>query len=114
MARVKNTSSTKHRKLKKAARGFKQARRSRLRVVKEALLHAGKYAYIGRRLRKRDLRKLWITRLGAAAREEGISYSKLIAGLKKENIDLDRKMLAEIAVSDPDTFKAILKKATSS
>lgn len=108
MARVKSPAARRHRKVKKAARGFKQARRTRVKAAKEALLHAGQYAYIGRKLRKRDLRRLWITRLNAAAREHGLTYGKLIAGLKNAKIELDRKVLAEIAVNDPQTFKRII------
>lgn len=108
MARVKSIAARRHRKIKKAAKGFKQARRTRIRVAKEALLHAGQYAYIGRKLRKRDLRRLWIVRLNAAAREHSLTYNKLISGLKKAKIELDRKILAEIAVKDPDTFEKII------
>lgn len=108
MARVKSIAARRHRKIKKEARGFKQARRKRVKVAKEALLHAGQYAYIGRKLRKRDLRRLWIVRLNAAAREHGLTYNKLISGLKKAKIELNRKILAEIAVKDPDTFKKIV------
>lgn len=110
MPRVKSIAARKHRKVKKAARGFKQARRTRVKAAKEALLHAGQYAYIGRKLRKRDLRSLWVKRLNAAAREHGLTYSRFIAGLKKAKIELDRKMLADIAVNDPDTFKKIVDK----
>lgn len=108
MPRSKSVAARRHRKIKKAARGYKHSARKRVRVAKEALLHAGQYAYIGRKLRKRDLRRLWIVRLNAAAREHGLSYSKLIKGLKKENIELDRKILADIAVKDPDTFEKII------
>ncbi len=108
MARVKSTSSRRHRKFLKRAKGFKQARRTRIQVAKEALLHAGQYAYHGRKLRKRDVRSLWIVRLNAAVREEGLSYSKFIASLKKAKIELDRKVLADIAVNDPKTFKKIV------
>lgn len=108
MTRVKSIAARRHRKFLKAARGFKQSRSRRIKVAKEALLHAGQYAYAGRKLRKRDLRSLWITRLNAAVREHGTTYSKLISGLKKEKIELDRKILADIAVSDPDTFKEIV------
>ncbi len=108
MARAKSIAAKRHRKVKKAARGFKHARSRRVKAAKEALLHAGQYAYIGRKLRKRDLRSLWIKRINAAAREHDLSYGKLIEGLKKNKIELDRKMLAEIAVSDPDTFKQIV------
>ena len=108
MPRVKSISAKRHRKVKKAAKGFKHARSRRVKTAKEALLHAGQYAYIGRKLRKRDLRSLWIKRLNAASREHGLTYSKLIAGLKKNNIELDRKILADMAVNDADTFKKIV------
>ncbi len=107
MPRTKSLSAKRHRKVKKAARGYKHAARRRVKVAKEALLHAGQYAYIGRKLRKRDLRRLWIVRLNAAAREHGLSYSKFIASLKKESIEIDRKILSDIAVNDPDTFGKI-------
>ncbi len=108
MPRVKSISTKRHRKVKKAAKGFKHARSRRVKTAKEALLHAGQYAYIGRKLRKRDLRSLWIKRLNAASREHGLTYSKLIAGLKKNNIELDRKILADMAVNDSNTFKKIV------
>lgn len=106
--RVKSIAARKHRKVKKLAKGFKQARRRRVKAAKEALAHAGAYAYHGRKLRKRDMRSLWITRINAALRAEGLTYSKFMAGLKKAKIGLDRKILADIAVSDPATFKEIL------
>ena len=108
MPRSKSIASRKHRKIKAAAKGFKHARRKRIKVAKESLLHSGQYAYIGRKLRKRDLRKLWIIRLNAASREHGLTYSKLISKLKKEEIEIDRKILSEIAVKDPDTFKKLI------
>lgn len=108
MARVKSIAQRKHRKILKRARGFKQARRKRVKVAKEALLHAGQYAYVGRKLRKRDLRALWITRLSAAAKERGTSYSRLIAALKKAKIEIDRKILSDIAATDPATFNRIV------
>lgn len=108
MARTKSIAAKRHRKIKKQARGFKHARRKRVKVAKEALLHAGQYAYIGRKLRKRDLRKLWIVRLNAAAREHGLTYNKLISNLKKEKIELDRKILSDIAIQDPKTFENII------
>lgn len=111
MARIKSTASRKHRKLLKLARGFKQARRTRIQTAKEALLHAGQYAYAGRKLRRRDLRALWIVRVNAAVRENGISYSKFISNLKKANIEIDRKILADIAATDPSTFKQIVDSA---
>lgn len=106
--RVKSIAARKHRKVKKLAKGFRQARRRRVKAAKEALAHAGAYAYHGRKLRKRDMRSLWITRINAALRAEGVSYSKFMAGLKKAKIGLDRKILADIAVNDPATFKEIL------
>lgn len=113
MVRVKSPRLRRHKKILKAAKGFRDARRKRYKVAKEAVLHAGQYAYAGRKLRKRDLRSLWITRLGAAAKDQGISYSRFIAGLKKANIKLDRKILADIAVKDPETFNQIVEKAKS-
>jgi large subunit ribosomal protein L20 len=110
MARVKSIAARRHRKLRKLTKGYSNARRRRVKSSIEAVLHAGQYAFAGRRLRKRDMRALWITRLGAAVREEGINYNMFISGLKKANITLDRKMLSEIAISDPQTFKAIVAK----
>ena len=108
MPRTKSLAARRHRKIKKLTRGFKQARRSRIKAGKEALLHAGQYAYVGRKRRKRDLRKLWIQRLNAAARLHGLSYSKLIKRLKDANIVIDRKILSDIAVNDPATFEKII------
>lgn len=108
MTRVKSTSARRHRKVRAAAKGFKHARSRRYGAGKEAVLHAGQYAYIGRKLKKRDLKSLWIKRLNAAAREHGMSYSEFIAKLKSAKIELNRKILADIAVSDPNTFKEIV------
>lgn len=108
MARIKSTASRKHRKVLKQARGFRQARRRRIQTAKEAVLHAGMHAYVGRKNKKRDLRSLWITRIGAAVKTQGLSYSKFIAGLKKAKIEIDRKILSEIAIKDPATFKQIV------
>lgn len=108
MARVKSIASIKHRKILRLARGFKQARRRRIQTAKEAVLHAGQYAYAGRKLKRRDLKKLWIVRINAAARENGTTYGKLISSLKKGGVELDRKILAEIAANDPKTFKEIV------
>jgi large subunit ribosomal protein L20 len=80
------------------------------KVAKEAALHAGQYAYVGRKLRKRDSRRLWIIRLNAAVRELGLTYNQFIAGLKKAKIDLDRKILADLAIFDQATFKEIVEK----
>ena len=110
MTRTKTgpTRAKKHRGIRKKAKGFKEARRTRIKAAKEALLHQGQYAFIGRKLRKRDLRSLWIKRLNAAVREHGLKYSEFIPLLKRHKIELDRKILAELAVKDPETFKKIV------
>ena|SRR3989344_7074186 len=108
MARTKSISAVRHRKTLKAAKGFKQARRTRIKTAKEAVLHAGQYAYIGRKNRKRNLRNLWILRLSAAVKKHGLSYSKFIALLKKEKIEIDRKVLSDIAATDSQTFDKIV------
>jgi len=104
MPRTKSKSAVRHRKVKKLAKGFKQARRTRVKTAKETLLHSGQYAYVGRRLKRRNLRTLWIIRLNAAARLNETTYGKLISGLKQAKIELDRKILSDIAVKDPNTF----------
>jgi large subunit ribosomal protein L20 len=103
------TARRKHKKVLKAAKGMQHARRASYRLAKQAVTRALQYAYRDRRNRKRDLRNLWVTRINAAARENGTTYSKLISGLKKANIQLDRKVLSEIAVSAPKAFTAIVK-----
>lgn len=108
MARIKSIAQRRHRKILKLAKGYKHARSNRVKAAKEAVLHAGQYAYAGRKLRKRDLRALWIERINAGTRIQEISYSKFIAGLKKEKIEIDRKILSDIAISDPATFKEIV------
>lgn len=108
MARITSPRRKRHKKVMKAAKGFKNARSSRYKVAKEAVLHAGQYAYNGRRLKKRDLRALWILRLNAAVREHDLSYSRFISALKKSNVVIDRKVLSEIAISDPKTFEKIV------
>lgn len=114
MPRAKSVAARKHRKILKAAKGFKHAAGKRVKPAKEALLHAGKYAYVSRRLKKRDLRSLWITRIGAATKQHDLSYSKFINGLKKANIEVDRKILADIAVKDSNAFEAIVNKVKTS
>lgn len=109
--RVKSISAIRHRKTLKAAKGFKQSRRRRIQTAKEAVLHAGAYAYAGRKLKRRDLRALWITRINAILKRNGVSYSKFIAALKKEKIEVDRKILSDIATKDPETFVKIIKEA---
>lgn len=108
MPRVKSKAQISHRKIKKLTKGFKQSRRTRIKAGKEAAMHAGQYAYVGRKLRKRDMRALWIVRISAAAKENGMSYSKLIKGLKDKKIQIDRKMLSEIAVKDPKVFQKLV------
>lgn len=115
MARTKTgvVRRRKHNKVLDNAKGFKQARSKRYKVAKEAVLHAGQYAYEGRKKRKRDFRRLWIIRLNAAVREHGLSYSKFIAGLKTANIQMDRKVLSDLAITDPQTFTKIVEQVKS-
>ena len=109
MARVKSAMTTRarHKKVLKQAKGYYGAKHYRFRNANQAVLKSLAYAYVGRKDRKRDFRKLWITRINAAARMNGLTYSKLIAGLKKANVTINRKMLAEIAVNDPKAFTEI-------
>ncbi len=111
MARVKTARTTRarHKKVLKQAKGYFGAKHYRYRMAKQAVMKSGMYAYVGRKDRKSNFRKLWITRINAAARMNGLTYSKLIAGLKKANVVVNRKMLAEIAVSDPKAFAEIAK-----
>ena len=110
MARVKTAKITrkKHKKILKRAKGYFGAKSVRFRMAKQAVMKSGQYAYIGRKQRKRDFRKLWIARINAAARANGINYSTLINGMKKANINVNRKMLAEMAVNDPKAFSEIV------
>lgn len=108
MARVKSLAQIRHRKLLKLTKGYGTMRHTRVGAMNAAVLHAGQYAFAGRKLRKRDLRALWIIRLNAAVRAHGLSYSKFIAGLKKNKIEVDRKILSNIAIKDPETFKNIV------
>ena len=105
------TARARHNKILKQAKGMQHNRTRSFRLAKQAVTRALEYAYRDRRNRRRDLRGLWITRINAAARAEGTTYGKLIAGLKAAKIELDRKVLAEIAVSEPEAFKAIVKSA---
>ena len=113
MARVKRgvTAGARHKKVLKKAKGYYNARRKTYRAAKQAVIKAGQYAYRGRRLKKRDFRALWIQRINAAAREFDLSYSRLINGLKKAGIEIDRKMLADLAVNQPEAFGTIAKQA---
>lgn len=105
------TARAKHKKILKAAKGMQHNRTRSYRLAKQAVIRALQYAYRDRRNKRRDLRGLWITRINAAAREQGTTYGKLIAGLKAANIELDRKVLAEIAVNEPAAFAEIVKSA---
>ncbi|MBI4706768.1 MAG: 50S ribosomal protein L20 [Candidatus Omnitrophica bacterium] len=113
MAKIKHSGATRRRKKRvlKQAKGFWGDRSKQFQQARRALMHALVYSYRDRKVRKRDFRRLWITRLSAACRAEGITYSKFINGLKKANINLDRKILAEIAVMDPKVFSKIVELA---
>ncbi len=113
MARVKRgLHGLKHRrKVMKLVKGFRAARRRNYRVANEALLHSLAYAYRDRRVRKRDFRSLWISRINAAARKEGLTYSVFMNGLKKSGVTLNRKALAELAISDAAAFRTLLQTA---
>ena len=116
MSRVKRgvTSNAKHKKVLKQVKGQYGRRKNTIRVAKQALEKAMQYAYRDRKAKKREFRSLWIQRINAGVRSEGITYSKFINGLNKSGIKLDRKILAEIAYNDPEAFKSIVKKAQSS
>ncbi len=115
MSRVKRgvTSHAKHKKVLELTKGHKHGRSTLIRQAKSSLLHAGKYAFAGRKQRKRDMRKLWIIQLNAAVKAEGMNYSTFIATLKGKKISLDRKVLAEIAVNHPEDFKKIVSQVSS-
>ena len=111
MARVKRgiVSRRKHNKLADLTKGYRGTKSRLIKAAKEASLHAGAYAYHGRKLRKRDIRSLWIVRISEAAKKEGTSYSKLMNALKKSNVELDRKILSDLVLNDPKTFSEIVK-----
>lgn len=113
MARVKRgvTAHRRHKKILKLAKGYYGARSRVFRVAKQAVIKAGQYAYRDRRQRKRQFRALWIARINAAARINGLSYSRFIAGLKKASIEIDRKVLADLAVHEKAVFSAIVEQA---
>ncbi len=115
MARVKRgvQAKARHKKVLKQAKGYRGSRSRTYKVAKQAVMRAGQYAYRDRRVKKRVFRSLWIIRINAAARENGLTYSKLIAGLKKASIELDRKTLANIAVNDKEAFSKIAEEAKS-
>ena len=113
MARIKGAMMTRKRRksVLKAAKGYWGAKSKHFRMAKQAVMKSGNYAYIGRRLKKRDMRRLWIARISAQAKVCGMNYSTLMHGLKVAGIDLNRKMLSEIAISDKDAFAALAEKA---
>jgi len=111
MAKAKGSITIKrHKKILKQASGFRGAKHSQYRRAKEAVLHAGQYAFTGRRLRRRDFRTLWISKINAALRPYEVSYSRFIKLLDNSGIDIDRKILAQLAVEEPETFKKIVEK----
>ena len=99
-----------HKKILKQAKGYKHGRKKLIRRAKEAILKAGQHAYRDRRRKKREFRRLWIVRINAAAREHGLTYRQFMHGLKEAKIDLDRKVLSELAVKEPETFKELVEK----
>jgi len=111
MARVKGARTTRarHKKIIKQAKGYYGAKSIRFRVANQAVMKSLKYAYVGRKDKKSNFKKLWIIRINAGARQNGLTYSKLIAGLKKANVVINRKMLAELAVSDSKAFADIVE-----
>ena len=112
MPRVKRgvTARARHKKVLALAKGFRGRRKNVFRIAKQAVMKAGQYAYRDRRARKRVFRQLWIARINAASREMGVTYSRFMAGLKKAQIDIDRKVLADLAVNDPAAFGSIVEK----
>ncbi|AKJ29667.1 50S ribosomal protein L20 [Caldimonas brevitalea] len=112
MPRVKRgvTARARHKKVLALAKGFRGRRKNVFRIAKQAVMKAGQYAYRDRRAKKREFRRLWIARINAAAREQGITYSKFMNGIKKAAIDIDRKVLADLAVNDPAAFGSIVAK----
>lgn len=115
MARVKRGTTTRkrHKRVLKEAKGYRSDKHAHFKQAKEQLLHSGDYAYRHRRERKREFRSLWIKRIGAACKLQGLSYNKFISGLKKANILLNRKLLSEIAISDPNAFAKLVEKVKS-
>ena len=108
--RVKSIAARRHRKILKQARGYKNSRSRRIRTAKEAVLHAGQYAYDGRKLKKRDFRQLWITRISAALAPRGLKYNQFIHKMKEQKIELDRKVLAQLALDYPKVFESVVQK----
>ncbi len=115
MARVKGAMATRKRRKRvlKLAKGYRGAKSKLFRTAKQAVMKSLVYSYIGRKQRKRDFRRLWITRISAAAKLNGINYSQFMNGLKKAGVDINRKMLSEIAIADPQAFAQLVEKAKS-
>ena len=116
MARVKTARTTRarHKKILKQAKGYYGAKSYRFRNANQAVMKSLSYAYVGRKDKKSNFRKLWIARINAAARMNGTTYSKMIAGLKKANVTINRKMLAELAVNEPEAFEVLVETVKSS
>lgn len=115
MARVKGALSTRkrHKKILKLAKGYRGAKSKLYRIANQAVMKSLSYSYTGRKLKKRDFRSLWITRISAACKQNGINYSRFMNGLKKANIEINRKMLSEIAINDSEAFTQLVEKAKS-
>ena len=115
MSRVKRgvAAHARHRKVLKQAKGYYGRRKNTIRIARQAVEKAGQYAYRDRRVRKRTFRALWIQRINAAARANGLTYGRMIDGLKKAGIDLDRKVLADMAVREPETFQVLVEAAAA-
>ncbi len=113
MARVKGAMMTRKRRKRilKAAKGYWGAKSKHFKMAKQAVMKSGNYAYIGRKQKKREFRQLWITRISAQAKANGMNYSQFMNGLKKAGVDLNRKMLSEIAIADKEAFAALVEKA---
>ncbi|MDE5600430.1 MAG: 50S ribosomal protein L20 [Oscillospiraceae bacterium] len=116
MARVKRAMMTRKRRKKvlKLSKGYFGGKSKLFRTAKQAVMKSGQYAYIGRKQKKRDFRKIWITRISAGCKQNGMNYSTFINGLKKANVTLNRKMLSEIAISDPKAFSSLCEKSKES
>ena len=115
MARVKGALNTRkhHKKILKLAKGYRGGKSKLYRTANQAVMKSMSYAYVGRKLKKRDFRKLWITRISAACKMNGINYSKFMNGLKKANVEINRKMLSEIAINDAAAFTKLVETAKS-
>ena len=113
MARIKGALNTRkrHKKILKLAKGYRGSKSKLFRITNQAVMKSGVYAYIGRKQKKRNFRQLWIARINAATRANGMSYSQFMNGLKKANINMNRKMLSEIAIADPAAFTQLVEKA---